>query len=200
MAAKTKVEITLEKIELVKNRTGASYAQAKEALEGAKGDVVDAIIALEETMGSDFQNIDGKDWRESKIYLKAKEIVEKGNISRIIVKKGDSQIVNFPLTVGVVGTVLVPWISIVGIVAAIGTQCQLEFVDDKGVVTDINGKVIGAYDKTKDVTLKGIDKAQELINKGIDKANEYGITEKVEEIIDKVEEVGSKIINNKEKE
>lgn len=191
--------ITLEKIELVKSRTGASYAQSKEALEKSKGNVVDAIIELEETMGSDFQNIDGKDWKESAIYLKMKEIVEKGNVSRIIVKKGDSQIVNFPLTVGVVGTVLIPWISIVGIVAAIGTQCQLEFVDDKGVVTDINGKVIGVYDKTKDITLKGIDKAQELFNKGLDKANEYGVTEKVEEIIDKVEEIGTKIINNKEK-
>ncbi len=191
--------VTLEKIELVKSRTGASYAQSKEALEKSKGNVVDAIIELEETMGSDFQNIDGKDWKESAIYLKMKEIVEKGNVSRIIVKKGDSQIVNFPLTVGVVGTVLIPWISIVGIVAAIGTQCQLEFVDDKGVVTDINGKVIGAYDKTKDITLKSIDKAQELFNKGLDKANEYGVTEKVEEIIDKVEEIGTKIINNKEK-
>lgn len=199
MATKKTVEITLEKIELVKSRTGASYAQAKEALEGANGDVVDAIIALEESMGKEFQNVDGKDWRDNPIYIKAKKIVSKGNVSRIIVKKGESQIVNFPLTVGVVGTVLIPWVSIVGIVAAIGTQCTLEFVDDKGVVTDINGKVIGAYDKTKDITLKGIDKAQEIINKGIDKANEYGITEKVEEIIDKVEEVGSKIINNKEK-
>lgn len=191
--------VTLEKIELVKSRTGASYAQSKEALEKSKGNVVDAIIELEETMGSDFQNIDGKDWKESAIYLKMKEIVEKGNVSRIIVKKGDSQIVNFPLTVGVVGTVLIPWISIVGIVAAIGTQCQLEFVDDKGTVTDINGKVIGVYDQAKDLTLKGIDKAQDLFNKGLDKANEYGVTEKVEEIIDKVEEIGTKIINNKEK-
>ena len=82
--------ITLEKIELVKSRTGASYAQSKEALEKAKGNVVDAIIELEETMGNDFQNIDGKDWKESAIYLKMKEIVEKGNVSRIIVKKGDS--------------------------------------------------------------------------------------------------------------
>ena len=151
-------------------------------------------------MGGEFQNIDGKDWRESTIYLKAKEIVEKGNISRIIIRKGDSQIVNFPLTVGVVGTVLVPWVSIIGIVAAIGTQCQIEFVDDKGIVTDINGKVIGAYDQAKDFTLKGIDKAQDLINKGLDKANEYGITDKVEEIIEKVEEVGSKVVKNKEKE
>ena len=190
------MDISLEKIELVRERTGASYAEAKEALENHEGNTVDAIIELEEKMDKKFINIDGKDWKESPIYLKIKEIIEKGNVSRIIVKKGDTQIVNFPLTVGVVGTVLIPWVTIVSVVAAIGTQCQMEFVDDKGTVTDINGKVIGAYDHAKDITLKGIDKAQDLINKGVDKANEYGVTEKVEGLIDKVEELGKRITKN----
>ena len=44
------MEITLEKIELVKDRTGVSYKEAKEALEAADGSVVDAIIAIEETI------------------------------------------------------------------------------------------------------------------------------------------------------
>ena len=34
------MEITLEKIELVKDRTGVSYAEAKEALEGKTGTVI----------------------------------------------------------------------------------------------------------------------------------------------------------------
>ena len=42
------MEITLEKIELVKDRTGVSYKEAKEALERANGTVVDAIIEIEE--------------------------------------------------------------------------------------------------------------------------------------------------------
>ena len=45
------MEITLEKIELVKDRTGADYKTAKEALEKASGNVVDAIIAIEEEIG-----------------------------------------------------------------------------------------------------------------------------------------------------
>ena len=44
------MEITLEKIELVKDRTGVSYREAKEALEEANGSVVDAIINIEESM------------------------------------------------------------------------------------------------------------------------------------------------------
>ena len=47
------MEITLEKIELVKDRTGVSYAEAKEALEAAEGSVVDAIISIEEKIDED---------------------------------------------------------------------------------------------------------------------------------------------------
>ncbi len=46
------MEITLEKIELVKDRTGVTYAEAKAALEEADGSVVDAIIAIEETINA----------------------------------------------------------------------------------------------------------------------------------------------------
>ena len=42
------MDISLEKIELVRERTGASYAEAKEALEAKDGNVVDAIVEIEE--------------------------------------------------------------------------------------------------------------------------------------------------------
>jgi NACalpha-BTF3-like transcription factor len=35
-------EITLEKIDIIRERTGANYAEAKEALEVSDGNVVDA--------------------------------------------------------------------------------------------------------------------------------------------------------------
>ena len=173
------MNINLEQIELVKDKTGASYAEAKEALENNNGSVSDAIVELEGKLGKEYENIDISKFKESTIYLKAKEIIEKGNISRIIVKKDDVQYVNIPLTVTVVGAVIVPWIAIAGVVAAFGTKCQMEFVDDKGNVIDINGKVVSVYDQAK-----------ELINKGVEKASEYGVTEKVEEIKDKIEELG----------
>ena len=93
-----------------------------------------------------------------------KEIVEKGNVSRILVSRGEKTIVNFPVTAGVIGAVLVPWGAILGIVAAMGTQCSIDFVDDKGNVIDIDGKVVGIYDKAKGIVVEGVDKAQSLIN------------------------------------
>ena len=45
------MEITLEKIELVKDRTGVSYREAKSALEEADGSVVDAINHRRDNQG-----------------------------------------------------------------------------------------------------------------------------------------------------
>ena len=159
------MEITLEKIELVKDRTGSTYAEAKAALEAADGSVVDAIIALEEAMNKEHDRVDGASLKDSPLFAKLKEIVDKGNVSRILVSRGDKTVVNFPVTAGVIGAVLVPWGAILGIVAAMGTQCSIDFVDDKGNVIDIDGKVVGFYDKAKGAAVKGLDKAQDAINK-----------------------------------
>ena len=41
------MDITLEKVDKVRERTGVSYSKAKEALEVSNGDVLEAIIFLE---------------------------------------------------------------------------------------------------------------------------------------------------------
>ena len=156
------MDITLEKIELVKSRTGATYAECKEALEQAEGSVVDAIIALEEKMNKEHDKVDGGSLKDSPLFAKMKEIVDKGNVSRILVTKGDKTILNFPVTAGVIGAVLVPWGAILGIVAAMGAQCGIDFVDDKGNVIDIDGKVIGFYDKAKGLVQKGAQKFEKF--------------------------------------
>ena len=168
------MDINLEKIELVKDRTGATYAEAKEALEQADGSVVDAIINLEEKMNKEHDAVDGGSLKDSPVFAKMKEIVDKGNVTRILIKKGDKNIVNFPLTAGVIGAALVPWGAILGIAAAVGTQCDIEFVDENGDVIDINGKVVGAYDKAKDAALKGVDKALGKVSPDSEDAEKVG--------------------------
>lgn len=155
------MDITLEKIELVKERTGSTYAEAKAALEAADGSVVDAIIAIEDKMNKEHDKVDGGSLKDSPIFAKMKEIVDKGNVSRILVTKGERTIVNFPVTAGVIGAVLVPWGAILGIVAAMGTQCSIDFVDEKGKVVDIDGTVIGVYDKAKGIVVKGVEKLEQ---------------------------------------
>ena len=93
------------KIELVKDRTGVSYKEAKEALEACNGSVVDAIIRIEETMEQDNSKTFGN--RGAALVESIKELVKKGNVSRIIVKKADGDaVVNIPVNAGLVGLVI----------------------------------------------------------------------------------------------
>jgi hypothetical protein len=191
------MEINLEKIELVKDRTGASYAEAKEALEAAEGSVVDAIIAIEEKLNKDYESVDGASLKDSPVFEKLKEIVDKGNVTRILITKDDTTIVNFPVTIGVVGAVLVPWGAILGIAAAVGTKCSIDFVKEDGEVVDINGKVVGAYDKAKGFAKKGADIAQETLAKvGVDSEKVEKVGSQLEDLAyktsDKVNELGEK--------
>ncbi|MBE6042404.1 MAG: DUF4342 domain-containing protein [Clostridiales bacterium] len=183
------MDINLEKIELVKDRTGATYAEAKEALEKADGSVVDAIIDIEAKLNKDYESVDGSSLKDSPVFDKMKKIVDKGNVTRILVRKGDKTVVNFPLTAGVIGAVLVPWGAILGIVAALGAQCTIEFVDDKGEVIDINGSVIGMYDKAKEAAGKAIGKAKEVdgLDDAMDKIEDFAYSTS-----DKLQEFGGK--------
>lgn len=146
------MEITLEKIELVKDRTGVTYKEAKEALEAAEGNVVDAIIAIEETIDQKPAVKLGE--QKEALIAKMKEAVKKGNISKILVTRDGETLVNIPLTVGVLGTVVAPWGMIAGIVAAFGFKCKIEFVKDDGSVIDITEKAEDLYEDAKE---KGSD-------------------------------------------
>lgn len=55
-----------------------------------------------------------------------KKLIREGNIRRIIIKneKGDS-VIEFPLTVGVVGAALLPVFTAVGAVAALVAKCTI---------------------------------------------------------------------------
>ena len=55
-----------------------------------------------------------------------KKIVHEGNVRRIIIKQEGRAIVEFPMTVGVVGVVFAPVLAAVGALAAVLTECTIE--------------------------------------------------------------------------
>ena len=55
-----------------------------------------------------------------------KKLVHEGNVRRVIIKQEGRTVVEFPLTIVVVGTVLAPVLAAVGAVAAFMTECTLE--------------------------------------------------------------------------
>ena len=126
------MEITLEKIELVRDRTGVTYKEAKEALEAADGNVVDAIIAIESAV--DNGRTGSTKCRKDALVSRLKEIIRKGNVSRILITKDGETILNLPLTAGIFGAIIAPWGMIAGVVASFGFKCRIEFVRDDGTV------------------------------------------------------------------
>ena len=57
---------------------------------------------------------------------KVKQIVHEGNIRKIIIKtEGGNTLLEFPLTVGVVGAVLLPMWAALGAAAALITDCTI---------------------------------------------------------------------------
>lgn len=155
------MEITLEKIELVKDRTGVSYKEAKDALEAADGSVVDAIIAIEDTI--DEKPATKVNEAANETVDKIKEVVKKGNVSRITIKKDDEVLLNLPLNAGIVGALVAPWGMVAGVIAAFGFKCQIELTKNDGTVIDISQR---AEDLGKEVKEKGSVVVDDVMAKG----------------------------------
>lgn len=57
---------------------------------------------------------------------KVKDLINQGNVRRIIIKGKDGKtIMEFPMTIGVVGALLAPILAAVGAVAALVTECTI---------------------------------------------------------------------------
>ena len=162
------MEITLEKIELVKDRTGVSYKEAKEALEFANGNVVDAIIYVEENIDHQFSSSEKK--VTGKIVDNIKEAVRKGNVTKIRIYHGDDVVLNLPVSFGVVGTVLFPWGAVASAVAAAVTKCRVELVKEDGTVVDVSEKTSSAFETVKEKG--GVVMDAELYASAIDKKDD----------------------------
>ena len=60
------------------------------------------------------------------LLAKVKQLINEGNVRRIIIKSKDGKnLVEFPLTIGVVGAVLAPILAAVGAIAALVTECTI---------------------------------------------------------------------------
>ena len=61
------------------------------------------------------------------VISKIKQIVHEGNVRRVLIRNAEGHvIVEFPLTVGVVGAALAPMWAAVGAIVALVTDCTIE--------------------------------------------------------------------------
>lgn len=63
---------------------------------------------------------------------RVKELIQEGNVRKISIKdKNGKTLVEFPLTIGVVGAVLAPVLAAVGAIAALVTECTISVEREK---------------------------------------------------------------------
>lgn len=119
------MEISLEKIDIIRERSGVTYAEAREILLETDGDVVEALIRLEGKKS----RAEGKNDRDSgsEVLGKVKDLITKGAETKVKITKGDRTIMDIPLTAGVLGSLLAPQLALVGTAAALVTKCSIEF-------------------------------------------------------------------------
>ena len=57
---------------------------------------------------------------------KLKQIIHEGNARRVVVKQENRIVAEFPLTAGVVGTILAPILAAIGALVALLKDCSIE--------------------------------------------------------------------------
>jgi len=193
------MEITLEKIELVKDRTGVSYREAKEALEAAKGNVVDAIIKIEDgiNIGAG-RKLSGNG---TVVIEKVKEYVRKGNVSRILIRRENEVMLNIPVTVGVVGTALAPWVTVIGSIIALGMKCEIQLIKDDGTIVDLTNKMNDAVDDAREKAGDAMDKVSNKASDaaGVIREKKEKVKSDAHEIKDIVDHAAKEIKEKKKK-
>ncbi len=112
----------LGKIDILRERLGISYREAKEALDAAGGDLVQALIDFEEkgcNFGERFQA------RGQEVMGQLKGLLQKGQDYRVKVKKGDETVFEFPASLGALGIVGALASSEIAVLGALGTAAAM---------------------------------------------------------------------------
>ena len=83
---------------------------------------------------------------------KVKELLHEGNVRRIIIKQDGHSIMEFPLTVGLVGVIVAPALAAIGAIGALMAQCSIEVVRSERPSDAFESKVEeGADKKSKEI-------------------------------------------------
>lgn len=174
------MKITLEMVDKVIERTGVSYAEAKEALENSNGDILDAIILIQSKGKYTNTNEENKTETIEELKEWLKQLINKGNITRIKVSKDNKKLVDVPVNAGIAAGVIaivIPPILAFVVVAAVVTKVTIEITKSDGTVEVINKYISSAVTEAKDKATDLADKAkkrmQEVNLDGIKMPNKF---------------------------
>ena len=162
-------EITLEKIDIIKERTGVSYTEAKEALEECDSDVVNALIYIEAKQKKSAKfNMEEMYTTKDEFLAALKDIVRKGNVSRIKIKKDETVVVDIPVNAGIAAGVVAGWFMPmligIGLLTAVLTKVTIEITKADGSVEVVNTIIKNTVEDVKSKMNDISDEVKEKFN------------------------------------
>ena len=147
--------ITIEAVDQVIERTGVSYKEAREALLASNGDVVDALVYLEEKLAEEaraaVEAAQAEEAAEAENRTGAAEAAKKkaaavvdyirgkinaGNVSKIRLSREGRNLLTVPVNVGLVGGLAgiaaAPMAVLAAAIIAYGFDVKVEIIRDDG--------------------------------------------------------------------
>ena len=121
---------------------------------------------------------------------KIKELIRKGNVSRIVVKRNGAQILSLSVNVGIIGVAVgltsARWALLAAVLAAVGFGCTVEVVKEDGEVVNVMDEESGQ--KVRDFAADTVEKVKETfpvtISVDVKKDGEEVVDAVVEDIAD----------------
>lgn len=151
--------VNLELIEMLRERANISYEEAKEALEKCNNDVVDALIYLEKQ--DKIKTPQNETCCKSGFWATVKKLVKTCNITKLIISKNGNIIIDLPLTIVILVTILMPPLTIIGLLAALFTKHKIRLEKPGCEYMEIN--------KTLDNMSSAASKVSEQVKDAINK-------------------------------
>lgn len=147
------MEILLEQVDKVIERTGVTYKEAKEALEATEGDVLEAVIYIETNNQKKEQSKNEKNQTIEEFKEWIKETINKGNVTRIKIKKEDKELLDIPANAGIAGAALaalMPSLLAIGVLTVVSCKLTVEITFEDGNVSVVNTVVSETAKNVKD--------------------------------------------------
>lgn len=117
----------LEKVDILRKRLGASYGEAKLALDESEGDLLGALVVVERLHAQQGRGLEGL---ISRLVQEAGRASSNGSVSRINIKLGDTLTTELPVALTGLGA------AVAGCLAVLVSQCVVELESEDDVTRE----------------------------------------------------------------
>ncbi|OEH86163.1 hypothetical protein BHU72_11525 [Desulfuribacillus stibiiarsenatis] len=122
MNEKTQEEL-LQEVQTISSYTGANMKEAYQAYMRCNKDVIQAIIELEEVeTPAIYERVM---IHSEELFEFLRNVVAKGNVSRVVIKRDDKVLMSLPVTMGALGVVMFPYMSIAALLGLMFGQYEV---------------------------------------------------------------------------